>query len=141
MQGQFRICRIVLYQENLNRTRLSQDDPPRFARAWVLRLGLKSKEESGCPIGLRLSPSLTAMFMNNALDCSRPHACPLEVFLTMELLEYSEELIGITGVEAHSIVRYKECCGVVGFARTYLNYSGLPRSREFGSIGKKIREN
>jgi hypothetical protein len=55
-------------------------------------------------------------------------------------LEHSEELIGITGVEAHSMIPHKVNCSVVGFVRTDFNYSGLARSRDFSRIGTKIRE-
>jgi hypothetical protein len=64
----------------------------------------------------------------------------LKVPLAVQALEHSKDLIGMLGVEAHSVITNKKRGCPVEFPRIYFNFSDLAAAREFHGIGEKIKE-
>src|SRR5208282_1740150 len=85
-----------------------------------------------------LGPNFAAVAMDDALDSRQTNTRPLEILLAMQTLENSEQLIGILGIKAHTVVTHEESRDAAGFLRADLNDGGAASAREFGGIGEKI---
>ena len=74
----------------------------------ALRARFKGEEKSGAAIRLGFGPDLAAVAMNDSLHRGQPDARAREILLPVKALKDSEQLIGIFGIEAHSVVPHEE---------------------------------
>jgi hypothetical protein len=103
--------------------------------------GAKGKKERGAMIYFRFGPNLASVLSNDSLNGRQANACALEIFLAMKALEDTKKLIGIFGIEAHTIVTDKNRSGCGETARADLDYGGLAAAGKFERIAKQIVEN
>jgi hypothetical protein len=103
--------------------------------------GAKGKKERGAMIYCGFGPDFASVLANNSLNGGQANARALEIFLAMKSLEDSKKLIGILGIESHTIVADKNRGRAGRIARADLDYGGLAVAGKFESIAKQIVEN
>jgi hypothetical protein len=76
--------------------------------------------------------------VNDPLYCRQSNPRAGKVLLPVKPLKDSKQLIGILGIEAHSVVTHHQGFSLFGISRTYFNDSGLAVLGKLDGIREKI---
>src|SRR5690349_259476 len=78
---------------------------------------------------------------DDTLDIGQPDTSTLEVFLKMQPLKHTKQLVGVLHVKTHTVVsnkenRFRGCTWLTA----HLDNCRIPRPRVFNRVGKEINQ-
>jgi hypothetical protein len=105
------------------------------------RARLECEEKRGALSGRRFGPYLATVPVNDPLYRGQADPRAGKVLLPVKPLKDSEQLIGILGIEAHSVVPHHEGFSLFGIAGSDFNDSGLAVLGKLHGVREKINQN